>query len=213
MYNYFIERVKQNLHVVLAMSPIGDAFRNRLRMFPSLINCCTIDWFKVCLCFCLSVCLLFSVSLYLCVFVVLRSGSIEQNVKLKHHSMLQKHLTYWQKFNKVLSFTCDCLGCDVRKWNTEPWTSNGYICWTISVVLMKSARYVTLIYRKAPFKKCHVFFTKFDSLLFSVTNCHTLTNPPMKNLSQATIPPPHLYASYCMLHRNYQASRELFIYP
>ena len=29
------------------MSPIGDAFRNRLRMFPSLINCCTIDWFHV----------------------------------------------------------------------------------------------------------------------------------------------------------------------
>lgn len=28
------------------MSPIGDAFRNRLRMFPSLINCCTIDWFQ-----------------------------------------------------------------------------------------------------------------------------------------------------------------------
>ena len=47
MYNFFIERVKQNLHVALAMSPIGDAFRNRLRMFPSLINCCTIDWFQV----------------------------------------------------------------------------------------------------------------------------------------------------------------------
>lgn len=29
-----------------AMSPIGDAFRTRLRMFPSLINCCTIDWFQ-----------------------------------------------------------------------------------------------------------------------------------------------------------------------
>jgi dynein heavy chain len=28
------------------MSPIGDAFRNRLRKFPSLINCCTIDWFQ-----------------------------------------------------------------------------------------------------------------------------------------------------------------------
>jgi len=47
MYNYFIDRVKSNLHIVLAMSPIGDAFRNRLRMFPSLINCCTIDWFQV----------------------------------------------------------------------------------------------------------------------------------------------------------------------
>ncbi|XP_041362756.1 dynein heavy chain 3, axonemal-like isoform X2 [Gigantopelta aegis] len=46
MYNYFIDRVKQNLHIVLAMSPIGDSFRNRLRMFPSLINCCTIDWFQ-----------------------------------------------------------------------------------------------------------------------------------------------------------------------
>ncbi|CAG5890787.1 unnamed protein product [Menidia menidia] len=45
VYNYFIDRVKANLHIVLAMSPIGDAFRNRLRMFPSLINCCTIDWF------------------------------------------------------------------------------------------------------------------------------------------------------------------------
>lgn len=47
MYNFFIERVRVNLHVVLCMSPIGDAFRNRLRMFPSLINCCTIDWFQV----------------------------------------------------------------------------------------------------------------------------------------------------------------------
>ena len=27
------------------MSPIGEAFRVRCRMFPSLINCCTIDWY------------------------------------------------------------------------------------------------------------------------------------------------------------------------
>ncbi|KAJ0065373.1 hypothetical protein NL108_007570 [Boleophthalmus pectinirostris] len=45
MYSYFTDRLKTNLHIVLAMSPIGDAFRNRLRMFPSIINCCTIDWF------------------------------------------------------------------------------------------------------------------------------------------------------------------------
>lgn len=44
MYNLFIERVRQNLHIVIAMSPIGDAFRNRLRQFPALVNCCTIDW-------------------------------------------------------------------------------------------------------------------------------------------------------------------------
>ena len=47
MYNFFVERIRQNLHVILTMSPIGDAFRNRLRKFPSLINCCTIDWFQV----------------------------------------------------------------------------------------------------------------------------------------------------------------------
>lgn len=45
LWAYFIERVKANLHIVLAMSPIGEAFRDRLRKFPSLVNCCTIDWF------------------------------------------------------------------------------------------------------------------------------------------------------------------------
>ena len=28
------------------MSPFGEDFRNRLRMFPSLVNCTTIDWFS-----------------------------------------------------------------------------------------------------------------------------------------------------------------------
>lgn len=45
LYAYFITRIKQNLHIVLAFSPIGDAFRERLRKFPALINCCTINWF------------------------------------------------------------------------------------------------------------------------------------------------------------------------
>ena len=43
--SFFTRRVRQNLHCVICMSPIGDAFRRRLRMFPSLVNCCTIDWF------------------------------------------------------------------------------------------------------------------------------------------------------------------------
>jgi len=45
VFTYFVEQCRQNLHVVLCMSPIGDSFRNRIRKFPSLINCCTIDWF------------------------------------------------------------------------------------------------------------------------------------------------------------------------
>ena len=41
----FVSRVRDNLHIILAMSPVGDAFRVRCRQFPSLINCCTIDWY------------------------------------------------------------------------------------------------------------------------------------------------------------------------
>uniref|UniRef100_A0A670K2Q2 Dynein axonemal heavy chain 6 n=1 Tax=Podarcis muralis TaxID=64176 RepID=A0A670K2Q2_PODMU len=45
VFQFFINRVRQKLHIVLCMSPVGDAFRARCRMFPSLVNCCTIDWF------------------------------------------------------------------------------------------------------------------------------------------------------------------------
>ncbi|KAJ3125137.1 Dynein heavy chain 1, axonemal [Nowakowskiella sp. JEL0407] len=46
LFSLYISRVRQNLHLIICMSPIGEAFRNRLRMFPSLINCCTVDWFS-----------------------------------------------------------------------------------------------------------------------------------------------------------------------
>ena len=45
MWVDFIQKCKANIHIVLAMSPIGDDFKRRLRMFPSLVNCCAIDWF------------------------------------------------------------------------------------------------------------------------------------------------------------------------
>ena len=45
MWRLFVTICRKNLHVVLCMSPIGDAFRTRLRKFPSLVNCCTINWF------------------------------------------------------------------------------------------------------------------------------------------------------------------------
>ncbi|XP_051578639.1 dynein axonemal heavy chain 2 [Myxocyprinus asiaticus] len=45
MFNYLIERVRNNLHIALCMSPVGDPFRNRIRQYPALVNCTTIDWF------------------------------------------------------------------------------------------------------------------------------------------------------------------------
>ncbi|XP_037881601.1 dynein heavy chain 3, axonemal [Glossina fuscipes] len=45
MYAFFIDRVREQLHVALAFSPIGESFKERIRMYPSLINCCTIDWY------------------------------------------------------------------------------------------------------------------------------------------------------------------------
>eukprot|EP00667_Euglena_gracilis_P000011 EG_transcript_11 len=46
LYARFLRFVRANIHVSLCMSPQGEVFRNRLRMFPALVNCCTIDWFS-----------------------------------------------------------------------------------------------------------------------------------------------------------------------
>lgn len=45
LYAFLLERVRTNLHVILCLSPVGEAFRERCRMFPGLVNCTTIDWF------------------------------------------------------------------------------------------------------------------------------------------------------------------------
>ncbi|OHT12593.1 Dynein heavy chain family protein [Tritrichomonas foetus] len=42
----FTSNIMKNLHVVLALSPVGGRFRDRCRIFPALVNCCTIDWFE-----------------------------------------------------------------------------------------------------------------------------------------------------------------------
>ncbi|KAK5646414.1 hypothetical protein RI129_004878 [Pyrocoelia pectoralis] len=46
LFNLFVQIVREQLHAALVMSPIGDSFRNRIRKFPALVNCCTIDWFQ-----------------------------------------------------------------------------------------------------------------------------------------------------------------------
>jgi dynein heavy chain len=45
LFNFFFGRVRDNLHVCLCFSPVGDKFSRRAQMFPGLINGCTIDWF------------------------------------------------------------------------------------------------------------------------------------------------------------------------
>lgn len=45
LWIYFINRVRDCLHMVLAFSPVGMKFRERARKFPSLFSSCTIDWF------------------------------------------------------------------------------------------------------------------------------------------------------------------------
>eukprot|EP00975_Prorocentrum_lima_P036653 7709660-Prorocentrum_lima.AAC.1 len=46
LWKFFLGRVRDNLHVVLCMSPVGAALRTRIMMYPSLVNCTTIDWFQ-----------------------------------------------------------------------------------------------------------------------------------------------------------------------
>jgi len=45
LYDFFISRVRENLHVVFCLSPIGSTFRDYCRMYPALVNCTTINWF------------------------------------------------------------------------------------------------------------------------------------------------------------------------
>jgi dynein heavy chain len=46
MFAMYCNRVRSNVHSVICMSPIGEIFRSRLRQFPALVSCCTIDWFS-----------------------------------------------------------------------------------------------------------------------------------------------------------------------
>ena len=42
-WEFFVSKVRRQLHIVLCMSPVGAAFRVRCRKFPALTNCTAID--------------------------------------------------------------------------------------------------------------------------------------------------------------------------
>ncbi|GLI59150.1 hypothetical protein VaNZ11_000978 [Volvox africanus] len=43
---YYVDKCRNNLHVVLAMSPVGESLRSRCRNFPGMVNNTVIDWFE-----------------------------------------------------------------------------------------------------------------------------------------------------------------------
>lgn len=44
-YGLYVNKIRENLHMIIAMSPSGDKLRTRCRNFPGLISNTTIDWF------------------------------------------------------------------------------------------------------------------------------------------------------------------------
>ncbi|KAL1457441.1 hypothetical protein WDU94_007673, partial [Cyamophila willieti] len=45
LYDFLIFRAKNNLHITLCFSPVGEKFRSRALMFPGLVSGCTVDWY------------------------------------------------------------------------------------------------------------------------------------------------------------------------
>ena len=44
-YLEYIQLLRNNFHIILSMSPVGEKLRIRCRMLPSLVNCCTVTLF------------------------------------------------------------------------------------------------------------------------------------------------------------------------
>merc|ERR1711871_1520027 len=45
-WTYFVNKCRNNLHIVLAMSPAGETLRVRCRSFPGMVSNCVIDWYE-----------------------------------------------------------------------------------------------------------------------------------------------------------------------
>jgi len=45
LWNYYIEKARDSMHICLCMSPAADTLRIRCRNFPGLVSNTTINWF------------------------------------------------------------------------------------------------------------------------------------------------------------------------
>ena len=45
IFQFFLKRMKENLRVMICLSPYSEKYRKRLKMNPALVNCCNINWF------------------------------------------------------------------------------------------------------------------------------------------------------------------------
>lgn len=45
VYDFFISRCREKLHLILCFSPIGETFREKVHMYPSLLKHCSVHWF------------------------------------------------------------------------------------------------------------------------------------------------------------------------
>jgi len=45
LYQYFLDRLRDNLHIVLSFSPLHSKFAVRAQMFPAIFSAVNIDWF------------------------------------------------------------------------------------------------------------------------------------------------------------------------
>lgn len=45
LWSYYVNKCRNNLHIVLSMSPSGSKLRIRCRNFPGFVSNCVIDWF------------------------------------------------------------------------------------------------------------------------------------------------------------------------
>lgn len=44
VYSFYIERIRNQLHLALSFSHLQTSFRKTIHIYPAFLKCCTIDW-------------------------------------------------------------------------------------------------------------------------------------------------------------------------